>query len=44
MSLTGSEINHPNKAFDTLFNTVKNLKTSKEYAELGFPEANFKEV
>ena len=44
MSLTGSEINHPDKAFDTLFNTVKNLKTSKEYAELGFSEANFKEV
>lgn len=24
MSLTGSEINHPDKAFDTLFNTIKN--------------------
>jgi hypothetical protein len=26
MSLTGSEINHPDKAFDTLLNTIKNPK------------------
>nr|DAU11555.1 MAG TPA: hypothetical protein [Bacteriophage sp.] len=44
MSLTGSEINHPDKAFDTLFNKVKTLKTSKEYAELGLSETNFKKV
>jgi acyl carrier protein len=25
MSLTGSEMNHPNKVNDTLFNTVKNI-------------------
>lgn len=44
MSLTGSEINHPDKAFDTLFNKVKTLKTSKEYAGLGLSETNFKKV
>ena len=36
MSLTGSEINHPNKAFGTSFQTLKN--TSEENAEKVFNE------
>lgn len=35
MSLTGSEINHPNKAFDTLFDKVLKVKTKQQYNELG---------
>lgn len=34
MSLTGSEINHPNKAFDTLYNTAKEAKTKEELLDL----------
>lgn len=31
MSLTGSEINHPDKAFGTVFNTVKNIKKVNDF-------------
>ena len=31
MSLTGSEINHPDKAFDTLLNTIKNPKKVRDF-------------
>lgn len=31
MSLTGSEINHPDKAFDTLLNTIKNPKKVHDF-------------
>jgi hypothetical protein len=31
MSLTGSEINHPDKAFDTSYNAAK--KQAKEYTD-----------
>ena len=31
MSLTGSEINHPDKAFDTLLNTIKNPKIVRDF-------------
>lgn len=44
MSLTGSEINHPDKAFDTLFNKVKKVKSKEEYADLGFSKQNYDSV
>ena len=44
MSLTGSEINHPNKAFNTLFDKVKKAKSKEEYANLGFNEQNYEDV
>ena len=31
MSLTGSEINHPNKASNTVFNNVKNPKKVNDF-------------
>lgn len=33
MSLTGSEINHPDKAYDTLFNTLKDSKKVSNYID-----------
>ena len=44
MSLTGSEINHPDKAFDTLFNKVKKIKSKEDYANLGFSKNNYEGV
>ena len=35
MSLTGSEINHPNKAENTLFTEVLKAKTNQDYNDLG---------
>ena len=33
MSLTGSEINHPDKAYDTLFSTLKDSKKVSNYVD-----------
>lgn len=44
MSLTGTEINHPNKAFNTLFDKVKKAESEEEYADLGFNKQNYKGV
>jgi len=44
MSLTGSEINHPDKAFNTLFDRVKETETSEEYKLLGLNPRAFDKV
>lgn len=44
MSLTGSEINHPNKAYNTLYDQVVKTTNKEDYEKLGLKANNFDKV